>query len=328
MKGDKTLKQTPQRKPGMVPYLRVSTEDMQNPENSFEYQRQRIQDCMTRLNLDLPVVGEYSDILSGKTGRRPDYQRMLKDARAGRFSHIGIYSVDRLGRNTQETLNTLEELTELGVEVMVADSPNLDMETPSGNLLLRMRVIIAQYEIEMMSQRIKDTKRAILSAGGWPATLPDGYSRSTEPIPGSKMLAIELDPERAKVWREAWDLLLEGSHTLDAICQELHNRGYTRKTGNPWVWTDSKTGGKRYDIGHLSRTFHAPFYAGWVISPKYNINRGDVRGLWPPLVSDEEFDRGVAILRKNDENKVRVKKHAYMLSGLLYMRIKPADASI
>jgi DNA invertase Pin-like site-specific DNA recombinase len=96
------------------------------------------------------------------------------------FTHIAIYSVDRLGRNTQETLTILDELTKLGVDVVVADSPNLDMDTPSGNLFVRMRVVIAQYEIEMMSQRIKDTKRAILSAGGWPSTLPDGYKFAEE----------------------------------------------------------------------------------------------------------------------------------------------------
>jgi len=148
---------------------------MQNPENSFEYQRQRIQDCIERGDVAPPIVTEYSDILSGKTSRRPGYQKLLQDARTGLFTHLAIYSVDRLGRNTQETLTFLDELTKLGVEVMVADSPNLEMDTPSGNLFVRMRVVIAQYEIEMMSQRIKDTKRAILSAGGWPSTLPDGY---------------------------------------------------------------------------------------------------------------------------------------------------------
>jgi site-specific DNA recombinase len=160
---------------GIALYLRVSTDDMQNPENSFEYQRQRIEDCVERCDINLPIVAEYSDVLSGRTAQRPDYQRMLDDARNGMFSHIATYSVDRLGRNTQETLNALEELSTQGIEVMVADSPNLDMETPSGNLFLRMRVIIAQYEVEMMSQRIHDTKRAILASGGWPSTLPDGY---------------------------------------------------------------------------------------------------------------------------------------------------------
>lgn len=160
---------------GIAHYLRVSTEDMQNPDNSFEYQRQRIQDCVERRGVNLPVVQQYTDILSGKNDQRPDYQRMLEDARNGAFSHLAIYSVDRLGRNTQETLSAVEELTDLGIDVMVADAPNLDMETPSGNLFLRMRVIIAQYEVEMMSQRIQDTKRAILNSGGWPSTLPDGY---------------------------------------------------------------------------------------------------------------------------------------------------------
>jgi site-specific DNA recombinase len=166
---------TRQTRQGIAAYLRVSTDDLQNPENSFEYQRQRIQECIERSAVNLPVVQEYTDILSGKTSQRPHYQQMLADARARRFSHLAIYSVDRLGRNTQETLRALEELTDLGIDVMVADSPNLDMDTPSGNLLLRMRVIIAQYEVEMMSQRIHDTKRSILLSGGWASSLPDGY---------------------------------------------------------------------------------------------------------------------------------------------------------
>lgn len=160
---------------GFALYLRVSTDDLQNPENSFDYQRQRIARCIERTEITLPIVAEYKDVLSGRTADRPDYQRMLGDARKGMFSHIATYSVDRLGRNTQETLNALEELTNLGIEVLVADSPNLDLETPSGNLFLRMRVIIAQYEVEMLSQRIQDTKRAILASGGWPSMLPDGY---------------------------------------------------------------------------------------------------------------------------------------------------------
>jgi hypothetical protein len=137
-----------------------------------------------------------------------------------------------------------------------------------------------------------------------------------------KKRVVVQDPERAKMWREAWDLLLTGNYGLEAICEELHNRGYTRKSGKPWVWVDEKTGVKRNANSHLSRTFHMPFYAGWVISKKHGIKRGDVRGHWEPLVTDEEFDRGIAILRKRDEDKVRLKRHAYLLSGMLYMRVE------
>jgi hypothetical protein len=57
--------QPKQPKPGIVLYLRVSSDDRQNPENSFEYQRQRIMDAINLGNNELPILNEYSDILSG-----------------------------------------------------------------------------------------------------------------------------------------------------------------------------------------------------------------------------------------------------------------------
>jgi DNA invertase Pin-like site-specific DNA recombinase len=77
---------TRQNGQGIAAYLRVSTDDLQNPENSFEYQRQRILECIERRAVNLPVVQEYTDILSGKTGQRPHYQQMLADARTRGFS--------------------------------------------------------------------------------------------------------------------------------------------------------------------------------------------------------------------------------------------------
>lgn len=170
-------KQALQLKPGIVLYLRVSTDDKQHPEASFEYQRERIQSCIERANVQLPIVDEYKDILSGRSSKRPRFQQMLSDARDGLFSHLAVYSIDRIGRNTQETLNIVEELNDIGIQVLVADSPNLDLVTPNGNLFLRIRVAIAQYEVEMMSQRVADTKRTMLMGGGWPSQLPDGYRR-------------------------------------------------------------------------------------------------------------------------------------------------------
>jgi len=308
---------------GIALYLRVSSDDKQNPDSSFEYQRQRIQACIAQSQNDLPTIVEYSDILSGKNNRRPGYQRMLAEARDSQFSHLAVYSIDRLGRTTEETLSTVQELIRLGIEIVVADSPNMEISSPSGSLLLGIRAVIAQYEVDMFSQRVKDTKRAILLSGGWPAVLPDGYIRRREQqVRGRKRSTIEMDPERVQVWREAWDLLLAENHTLQKICQELHNRGYTRKSGKPWAWIEEKTGDQRYAISQLSHSFHLPFYAGWVVSPTYGIQRGEVRGQWPPLVSDAEFDEGQAILRRHDENKVRKKRHTYMLTGLLYMRVE------
>jgi hypothetical protein len=160
-------------------------------------------------------------------------------------------------------------------------------------------------------------------SGGWPAVVPDGYTRHREhQIHGRKPSTIEIEPERAKIWREAWDLLLTGKYTLERICLELHNRGYTRNTGKPWAWIDEKVGDQRCAISRLQRSFHLPFYAGWVYSPEYNIQRGQVRGRWQALVTDAEFDEGLSILQKNDENKIRQIRHSYMLTSLLYLRVE------
>jgi site-specific DNA recombinase len=164
-----------QPKAGIVLYLRVSSDDRQNPANSFEYQRQRIHGVIQRDQSNLPTLGEYQDILSGTNSRRPGYQQMLNDARSGIFSHIAVYSIDRLGRSSDETLTIAREMVELGIGIIVSDSPNLELGTPSGTLLLGVRAVIAQYEVGMLSQRVKDTKRAMLLAGDWPNPLPDGY---------------------------------------------------------------------------------------------------------------------------------------------------------
>ncbi|MBN2149720.1 MAG: recombinase family protein [Anaerolineales bacterium] len=132
---------------------------------------------------------------------------------------------------------------------------------------------------------------------------------------------IELDPERAAVWREAWNLLLADRYTLKEICLELHRRGHTRGSGLPWVWKDPKTGKQKYATSHLSGAFHNPFYCGWVTSKAYGIKRGEVRGNWKPLISEEDFDTGLAILTKRDSNKCRRMRYVYLLGGLLYMRV-------
>jgi site-specific DNA recombinase len=169
-----------QRKPGIVLYLRVSSDDRQNPVNSFEYQRKRIQDLIERNEAPLPILQEYKDILSGTTNKRPGYQQMLTDARSGLFSHIAIYSIDRLGRSPDETLGTVAEMTRLGVDIIVADSPNMDIDTASGGLFVGIRAVFAQFEVRQLSQRVRDTKRSILLTGGWPSPVPDGYIRKQE----------------------------------------------------------------------------------------------------------------------------------------------------
>ena len=66
----------------------VSDEDKQSPERSFAFQRQRIQEQLIAASEE-PFYREYRDLLTGTTSKRADYQQMLADAEAGRFSQTG-----------------------------------------------------------------------------------------------------------------------------------------------------------------------------------------------------------------------------------------------
>ena len=73
-----------------VIYLRTSSEEAQNPENSHRRQRHAIEKSLFERD-DLPLFKEYVDNLSGRyADNRPGYLQMLEDARAGHFSHVAV----------------------------------------------------------------------------------------------------------------------------------------------------------------------------------------------------------------------------------------------
>lgn len=305
--------------PGWVTYLRVSDEDKQTPERSFAMQRQRIQEHLLGSS-DIPFSREYIDLLSGTNPNRKDYQQMLADASIGRFSHIGLYRADRFGRNTVEGLQAATKLISLGIKIRVANMPSLRPEEPDGFFMFLLQMGLAQREVDVMAQRIVDGMESKLRAGGWVHKAPDGYLNKERLISSNKYERwVEVDPTYKPVIEEAWGLLLEGRYTLSEICEELTRRGYVRVTGRPWAWNDPKTGKRRTAFNTLHKIFHNPFYAGWVTSERFGIKPGQVRGNWEPIITNDQFQCGIQILHKSDKEKSRMKKHTYILRGLLWV---------
>ena len=307
--------------PGWATYLRVSNEDKQTPERSFAMQRQRIEEQLLKPS-KLPVFREYRDMLTGTTAKRADYQQLLADAASGRFSHLGLYRADRFGRDTVEGLQAATKLIALGVKIRIAHMPTLQPETPDGFFLFLIQMGLAQREVDVMRGRIMDGMEAKLRAGGWPFRAPEGYVNKEELIGSGKYRRwVEIDPVQSLALREAWDLLLTDRYTMDQICDELTARGYTRRTGKPWAWTTKRDKVRKHARSRINQIFHNPFYAGWAHSEKYGIPPGQIRGNWDPIVSNEEFERGIEILRKHDREKSRERCVFYLLRNLVWMQV-------
>ncbi|MBN1536911.1 MAG: recombinase family protein [Anaerolineales bacterium] len=303
--------------PGWATYLRVSDEDKQTPERSFAMQRQRIQEHLLTSS-NIPFKREYTDMLTGTSPNRTEYQQMLVDAESGMFSHLGLYRADRFGRNTVEGLQSATRLIGLGIKIRVAHMPSLRPEEPDGFFMFLIQMGLAQREVDVLKQRTADGMAAKMRAGGWPQRAPDGYVNKERLVSSNKYERwIEIDPEYSQVIRYAWDLLLTGRYTMIQICEELANMGYSRRGGSPWVWEDTQTGKKKHADNRLHRIFHNPFYAGWAVSERFGIKKGEVRGQWEPIITPDEFEKGNAILRQHDDQKSRNKKQFYLLRGLV-----------
>ena len=306
--------------PGWATYLRVSDEDKQSPERSFAFQRKSIRDHLLDPS-DAPFKKEYCDLLTGTSPNHKDYQQLLAEAEAGRFSHLGLYRADGFGRDAVEGLQAATKLIGLGIKIRVANMPSLMPETPDGFFMFLLQMGLAQREVDVLRERTRDGMDAKLRAGGWPQKAPIGYINKERQVSSNKYERwVEPDPEFHRSMVEAWELLLTGRYTLRQICDELTKRGYTRADGRPWAWDDPKTRRRHWAHTFLCKIFHNPFYAGWVVSERFGIKMGEVRGTWEPIVTTEQFLQGMEILHQHNNEKSRPKKKDYLLRGLLWIQ--------
>jgi site-specific DNA recombinase len=316
--------------PGWAVYLRTSSDENQKPEMSRARQRYAIEKNVLERS-EMPVYEEYIDVLTGTTAQREAYQRLLEDARMGKFSHVIVERADRFGRNDTEALRAIDELHEFGVAVRFANQPDLDPMDPDDRVIVTLSFTLARRESALLGLRVQGGHRAKREQGGFNGLAPDGYINVTGKTSGeAKRLNgrhehwIEIDPERAPIIRYAWDLLLEDRLTLEEICEELHKRGYRHQSGRPFIIIQ-ENGKRRANINTLARMFRCWTYAGWVTSKVNNLPPKTIRGDWEPIVTTEEFERGLMILDHRTSHRVPKRKHDYLLSGLMYYEEDPSQ---
>ena len=313
---------------GWAIYMRTSSEEAQNPENSQRRQRHAIEHALFR-RLEMPVVGEYIDNLSGRyANNRPGYLAMLDDARAGKFSHVAVENAERFGRNDTEALTAIDELHDIGVAIRFADYPDLDPIDPDDRIMVSLSFTLARRESIKLGQRVQGGLHAKMRTGGFVGKAPDGYVHCEEKSDAGDLSKngrytrwVEHDPEQFKVWRLAWDLLLTDNMTLAEICEELHARGYRFRSGRAFVTI--KNGRRKVAANGISRAFKNWFYAGWVVSESAKIAPKTVQGNWKPVVTTEEFERGLEILAKRQKKRASGgPRHDYLLRGFVYVELE------
>ena len=128
-------------------YARVSTHEQQTLPLQIKALSAYVQKRKWKLALQIKEVG------SGTT-QRPQRELLVQAARRRELDVIVVWRLDRWGRSLADLIVTRKELTALGVG-FVSLTEALDLTTPAGRALAGMLAVFAEFEKDILRERVK-----------------------------------------------------------------------------------------------------------------------------------------------------------------------------
>jgi DNA invertase Pin-like site-specific DNA recombinase len=113
----------------------------------------------------LEITGEYVDAgISGAKASRPQLDVLLAACRKRCVDAVVVYRYDRFARSLRQLVNALEEFRSLGIE-FISLHEGVDTSTPNGRLVFGIFASIAEFERELIRDRVKSGIAAARSKG-------------------------------------------------------------------------------------------------------------------------------------------------------------------
>ena len=263
------------------------------------------------------IPGRYDDgAFSGASLDRPALQQLLADVRAGKIDIVLVYKVDRLTRSLADFAKLIELFDAHGVS-FVSVTQSFNTSSSMGRLTLNVLLSFAQFERELIGERVRDKIAASKRKGLWVGgPVPLGYAAADK-----KILVV---PAEAAAVRTIFARYLElGS--VRALAEDLDRRGIRSKPRRRS--TGRTVGGGRFGVGALAYLLKNRFYIGEL------VYRGEVHhGEHEPIVDSALFEAvGAKLAAQAVERRCRLRGLPAILSGRLFdhrgNRMSPTHAN-
>jgi DNA invertase Pin-like site-specific DNA recombinase len=131
----------------VVLYTRVSSLD-QNPATQL---------CDLRplaMARGYEIVAEYTDTISGAKAKRPGLDKLMSDARRGRFDVVLVWAFDRMARSVKHFLEVLEEFNRLNIG-FISFRENVDTDSALGRAMIIIIAAISELERSLIVERVR-----------------------------------------------------------------------------------------------------------------------------------------------------------------------------
>ena len=298
-------------------YARVSTdqdEQINSLENQVQYYTELIQS-----KPNWKFVPGYVDegISGGSTKKRDNFNRMIRDAKAGMFDFIITKEISRFSRSTLDSIRYTQELLDYNVGVFFQNDNINTLDTDSEFRLVIMAGV-AQDEIRKLSERLKF---------GFRQAIKNGHVLGNDKLYGydKKDCVLTANEEEAEIIRIIFDLYGNQRLGTRTISKRLMELGYTSREGNAF---------NTLTIRHILEN---PKYKGWYCGNKsqsvdYRTKRNVLldESEWvtypdpsiPAIVPEELWNRANALYKRRREE---MKSHS---SGISFHNRYPYSAKI
>lgn len=206
-------------------YIRIS-QDREGKELGSQRQREDCEALAARLGATVVDVYADNDIGASTRSRkpRPEYRRLLADARRGRIDTIIAYTSGRLTRRPREHEDQIELAEQHGVSFRYVSSPSFDLDTSAGRRIARILAANDAGEAEDIAERVK--REALQKA-------EQGRHHGGPRMFGVDRQGRVLVEEESVVVREMYATILAGG-SISGIRKSLNARGLTTAAGRPW----------------------------------------------------------------------------------------------
>jgi site-specific DNA recombinase len=272
-----------------VIYARVSSKEQEETGYSLDAQEKLLKDYAEKSGLIVKKIFRVSESASGRQIRKT-FNEMLQYAINEKVPTLLCEKIDRLTRNLKDAANISDWLSEDDSRAVhfVKESFIVNKNTRAHeNLVWDMKVAIARFYTNNLSEEVKKGQKEKLSQGEFPARAKIGYITTGEK--GHKRHII--DPEMGLLMRKAFELYSTGNYSLSALVATMGKEGLRGRTG-------AKVG-----ISRLHKLLSDPFYYGKIQW------RGELhQGKHEPLITKSLFEKVQNILNRKLENP-QYKKH-------------------
>ena len=293
MRNGKTIFDLPLR---VTFYARVSTdkdEQLNSLENQVQYYTELIQ---SKPNWTY-IEGYIDEGISGtSTKKRDSFNRMIADAKAGRFDFIITKEISRFSRSTLDSIQYTQQLLEHDVGVLFQND-NINTLDSDSEFRLVVMAGVAQDEVRKLSERLKF---------GFRQAIKNGHVLGNDKLWGydKKDCILTINEGEAQVVRRIFDLYANQQLGVRRISQLLYDEGFTSRQGNA------------FNVLTIRHILCNPKYKGWYCANKsQTVDYRSKRKIFldesewvmypdpsiPAIVSEELWDRANDLYKRRSQ---------------------------